>query len=180
MAKGVAALIVMVTLAGGSASAAPHWQRQPQMQRQPAGHAGQWLRQHQNLPPEQQRRALENDPQFRKLPPQRQEQLRERLDHFNSRPPEEKQRILNRMETWEHLTPAQKDSARQVHQQMQQLAPDRRQAVRSAIDTLRAMPPDARQRMIESDSYKSRFTPEERGILDGASKLPLAPAQTPP
>jgi hypothetical protein len=39
------------------------------------------------------------------------------------------------------------------------------------------MPPEARQRAIESDDYKKRFTPEERNMLDGASKLPLAPPE---
>jgi len=42
---------------------------------------------------------------------------------------------------------------------------------------LRAMPPEARQRAIESDAYKSRFTPQERDMLNNASKLPLAPAE---
>jgi hypothetical protein len=39
------------------------------------------------------------------------------------------------------------------------------------------MPPEARQRQIDSDAYKKQFTPEERSILGGASKLPLAPAE---
>jgi hypothetical protein len=38
------------------------------------------------------------------------------------------------------------------------------------------MPTEARQRQIDSDAYKKQFTPQERSILDGASKLPLAPA----
>jgi hypothetical protein len=38
------------------------------------------------------------------------------------------------------------------------------------------MPPEARQRQIDGDAYKKQFTPEERSILGGASKLPLAPA----
>ena len=59
---------------------------------------------------------------------------------------------------------------------MQQLPPERRQAVRNAIQTLRAMPPEARQRQIDSDAYKRQFTPQERNMLGGASKLPLAPA----
>jgi hypothetical protein len=98
------------------------------------------------------------------------------LDRFNSRPPEEQQRILNRMETWEHLTPEQKNQARQLHDQMQSLPPNRQQAVRNAVGALRAMPPDARQRAINSDDYKARFSPQERSILDGATKLPLAPS----
>ena len=85
--------------------------------------------------------------------------------------------MLNRMDTFGHLTPEQKDTARQLHSEMQQLPPQRRQAVRNAIGALRAMPPEARQRQIDSDAYKKQFTPEERNILGGASKLPLAPAE---
>jgi Protein of unknown function (DUF3106) len=140
-------------------------------------HSGQWLREHRSLTPEQQRKALESDPQFRNLPPWRQQQLRNSLQRFNGMPAEQQNRMLNRMETWEHLTPEQKSQARQLHAQMQQLPPERRQAIRNAVQSLRAMPPDARQRMIDSDAYKSRFTPQEREILNNASRLPLAPAE---
>ena len=80
------------------------------------------------------------------------------------------------METWEHLTPQQKQTARQMHSQFQQLPPDRQQAVRNAIQALRAMPPDARQRALQSGRF-SQYSPQERQLLDGASQLPLAPAQ---
>ena len=81
------------------------------------------------------------------------------------------------METWEHLTPQQKTQARQVHSQLQQLPPDSSQEVQNAVRALRGMPPEARQRQIDSDRYKSTFSPQEREILGGASKLPLAPAE---
>jgi hypothetical protein len=152
-------------------------QRQAPGPRGQQGHAGQWLRRYKDMSPEQQRRALEADPQFRRLPPGRQEALRQRLQHFSSRPPAEQQRILNRMETWEHLTPAQKDQARQVYSQMKNLPPQRRQAVQNAIQALRGMPPEARQREIESERFRSQFSPEERSILGGASRLPLAPPE---
>ena len=67
--------------------------------------------------------------------------------------------------------------ARQIHSQMQQLPPERRQAVQNAVKALRGMPPEARQREIDSDSYKKQFSPQERDVLSGASKLPLAPAE---
>src|SRR4051794_2190128 len=35
-------------------------------------HSGQWLNQHREMPADQQRRALENDPSFRRLPRERQ------------------------------------------------------------------------------------------------------------
>jgi hypothetical protein len=168
----------MATRPFGQRQAPLRVQRQgPGPRGQQGGHAGQWLRRYKDMSPEQQRRALESDPQFRRLPPGRQEELRQRLQHFSSRPPAEQQRILNRMETWEHLTPEQKGQARQVYSQMKNLPPQRRQAVQNAIQALRGMPPEARQREIESERFKSQFSPEERSILGGASRLPLAPPE---
>jgi Protein of unknown function (DUF3106) len=141
-------------------------------------HSGQWLRQYGDVPADQQKRALENDPQFRKLPPARQQQLQQRLQDFSRRSPEQQQQVLNRMETWEHLTPQQKQTARQMHSQFQQLPPERQQAVRNAIQALRAMPPEARQRAIQSGRF-SQYSQQERELLNGASQLPLAPAQPP-
>jgi hypothetical protein len=79
------------------------------------------------------------------------------------------------METWEHLTPNQKQQARQVFGQMQQLPPDRRRLVHKAIDDLRAMPPDQREQIINSDRFKGMFSDQERGLMQGATRLPLAP-----
>jgi hypothetical protein len=139
------------------------------------GHAGNWLRHYQDLPPAQQRRALENDPQFRRLTPQQQARLRNRLQHFSSLPPEQQQRVLNRMETWEHLTTDQKDRARQLFQQFKQLPPDRRQAVNRAIRGMRNLTPAQRDQLINSQGYMNSFSLQERVILSGAAHLPLAP-----
>jgi Protein of unknown function (DUF3106) len=148
-----------------------------QAARPPAHHAGEWLRQYKGAPPDQQRKALENDPQFRNLPPERQQRLRDRLQRFNNLPPRQQDRILNRMETWEHLTPQQKQQARQVFGQLQQLPPDRRRMVGTAIRDLRAMPPEQRQKVIDSDRFRGMFSPQERDLLNDATRLPLAPAE---
>ena len=139
-------------------------------------HSGQWLNNHRELPLDQQRRALQNDPQFRRLPPERQQRFEQRLQRFDSMPPERQQQVLRRMETWEHLTPQQKQEFRGLGQQFDSLPPDRRHAVRNAIDTLRAMPPAARERELQSGRF-SQFSPQEREILNGAARLPLAPAE---
>jgi hypothetical protein len=160
-----------------------HFQKEPNSsgpsqahppQNQP-GHAGNWLRRYKDLPPAQQRRALENDPQFRRLPPQQQARLLKRLQHFSSLPPQQQERVLNRMETWEHLTSGQKQQARQLFQQFKQLPPDRRQAVNRAIRSMRGLTPDQRDQLINSPQFRSAFSPQERGILSGAAHLPLAP-----
>jgi Protein of unknown function (DUF3106) len=143
-------------------------------QNQP-GHAGDWLRRYKDLPPAQQRRALENDSQFRRLPPQQQARLQNRLQHFSSLPPQQQERVLNRMETWEHLTPDQKQRARQLFQHFKQLPPDRRQAVNRAIREMRGLTPEQRDRLINSEQYRNSFSLQERVILSGAAHLPLAP-----
>ena len=141
------------------------------------GHAGDWLRHYQNMPPGEQERALQNDPGFRRLTPEHQQMLRQRLQHFSSLPPQQQQRVLNRMETWEHLTPQQKQQAREVHGQLQQLPPDRRRMVTTAVHDLSAMPPQQREQIIDSNRFKVMFSPQEREIMRGASKLPLAPPE---
>jgi hypothetical protein len=159
----------------GSPSASRPTQAHPPANR--PGHAGNWLRRYQGMTPAEQRRALENDAQFRKLPPPQQARLRKRLQHFASLPPERQESVLNRMETWEHLTPEQKRQARQLFQQFKQLAPDRRQALDRAIRGMRGLTPEQRDRLINSEQYKIMFSPEERSLLGGAAHLPLAPGE---
>jgi hypothetical protein len=151
----------------------PYQNRAP-APRGPQGHAGDWLRRYKDLPPTEQQRALENDPQFRRLPPGRQQQLQRQLQHFSSLPPQQQQRVLNRMETWEHLTPQQKQQARRIFGEMQQLPPNRRRMVGTAIRDLRAMPPQQREQIIASPRFRSMFSPMEREMMRGATRLPLA------
>jgi len=135
------------------------------------------LRRYKDLAPDEQEQALQSDPAFQKLPPARQQILRQRLRRFSDLPPQEQLRVLNRMDTWEHLTKEQKQQARQIFRQMQQLPPDRRRMVRTAVRDLRAMPPNQREKEIDSDHFKSTFSDEEREMMRGVTRLPLAPAE---
>jgi len=141
-------------------------------------HAGDWLRRYKELPPDQQRQALEKDPDFQKLPPQRQTQLLQRLQHFSGLPAEQQERILSRMETWEHLTSAQKQQAKILFQQIQQLPPPRRRMLSTAVRGMRDLTPQQREDLINSDQYKSTFSDHERELLSGAARLPLAPGDS--
>jgi len=156
--------------------------RPAQAPRQPVrpgtgGHGGDWLRRYKDLPPAEQERALQNDPVFRRLPPARQQLLRQELRHFSSLPPQQQLRILNRMEIWEHLTPEQKRQALQIFGQIRQLPPVRQRAVSMAIHDLRAMPPAQREQIINSPRFRSMFSDQEREMMRGATRLPLAPAE---
>lgn len=155
----------------------PQAQRSPQQRPPAAGHAGDWLRRYKDMPPDEQERELQKDPAFRRLPQERQQILRQRLQDFSKRPPQQQLRMLNRMETWEHLTPEQKQQARDIFGKMQQLPPDRRRMVTTAVRDLRAMPPDQRERVINSDRFKGMFSDQERDLMRGATRLPLAPAE---
>jgi hypothetical protein len=85
-------------------------------------------------------------------------------------------RMGSRKFTWQRLTPEQQQRVRQIHNQMQQLPPDRQRVVRSAIRDLRAMPPAERDQVIDSEHFRSTFSPQELGILREVTRLPLAPA----
>jgi flagellar motor switch protein FliG len=135
------------------------------------------LRHYKDLPPAEQERELQNDPAFRRLTPERQQQLRQRLQHFSNLPPQQQLRMLNRMDTWEHLTPQQKQEARQIYGQMRQLPPDRQRMVTTAVRNLRGMPPDQQEKVINSDRFKGMFSDQEREMMRGATRLPLAPAE---
>ena len=146
------------------------------MQAAQQGHAGDWLRRYKDMPSAEQERALQSDPAFQRLSPEQQQQLRNRLQHFSSLPPQRQLQMLNRMETWEHLTPEQKNQARQVFSQMRQLPPARQRMVTTAVRDLRTMPADQRDKVIDSPRFKEMFSDQEREMIRGASRLPLAPA----
>jgi hypothetical protein len=143
----------------------------------PGGHAGDWLRRYKDLPPTEQDRALQNDPVFRRLPPAQQQVLRQRLRHFSSLPPQRQLRILKRMEIVEHMTPEQKQQFRQILGQIQRLPPVRQHAVGMAIRDLGAMPPAQREQIIDSPRFRGMFSDQERELMHGATRLPLAPAE---
>jgi len=88
--------------------------------------------------------------------------------------------MLNRMQTWDRLNPQQKTDARQLASQFRQLPPDRRAMMQTAIRDLRQMPPDQRKQVIDSPRFQNMFSPEERNMLHGITRLPLAPAPSPP
>jgi DNA-directed RNA polymerase subunit F len=130
-------------------------------------HPGKWLREHANLPPQEQEKALEKDPDYQNLPAQRQEQLKEHLRRFNNLPPEQRERMINRMEKIEQLPPDKRQLLQQSMSQLAFLPQDRRQMVRKAYRNLREMSPEERDRVMNSDQFKNTLNENERSILSG-------------
>lgn len=137
----------------------------------PGPHAGDWLRNTMQLPPQEQEKKLEQDSQFRQLPPERQQRLRDRLNHFNSLSPDQKQRVLNHMEVMEHLSPGQQKEAQDLFSQFRTLDRDRKRQMIQTLRQLRGMPPDARQRYLDSPELKGTHTSDELNLLRGLNDL---------
>ncbi len=134
---------------------------------QQGGQAGDWLRRYQNLPPQEQERLLNNDPQFQKLPLDRQSNLRDRLHDFNSLPSEKKQQVLDRMTKFENFPKEQREQLKILHEKMHQIPEGRRDIVRTAFRNLRDMSPQDRERVVNSDKFRSTFSEDERSLIKG-------------
>jgi len=134
------------------------------------GRLGDWLRGHQNLTPDQQEKALENDPGFKRLTPERQTELKERLRKFNSLNPKQRENAIRRMEYWSKLTADQRKQVREANQQLQTLPPDRVVAVHKALRHLRQMTPQERQQEFQSERFRT-FSPQEQNILKSLADI---------
>jgi Protein of unknown function (DUF3106) len=128
-------------------------------------HLGTWLQRHQNLPPEAQEKALQNEPGFSRLPPETQQRLINRLRQLNRMPPKQRQRMLDSIEAMEHMTPEMRQQVRASVQEFRMLPEDRQRLMKKAFRDLREYPPEQRQAMMNSSQFQAQFTPQERSIL---------------
>lgn len=126
---------------------------------------GDWLRDHKDLPLDQQEKLLESDPHFKQLAPDRQAALKDRLRKFNSLPPQQRERALQRMQIMSKLTPDQRKQIREANQQLETLPPQRRVMVHASLRKLRQMPPAQRQQELQSPEFRSTFTDQEQNII---------------
>jgi hypothetical protein len=131
----------------------------------PAGHLGDWLNRHANLPPAEQERVLRSDPSFQRLNPAAQQRLIQRLHQMNQMPEEQRQRRLARSEMIERLSPQERMQINISGRRWAALPPARQAMMKAAFRDLRAVPLDQREMVLNSSIYQSSFTPEERGIL---------------
>jgi hypothetical protein len=148
--------------------------------RGPGPHMGDWFRRNETLPPDQQLKKLEQNPEFQHLPPDRQQRLRDRLQNFISLPPEQKDRILHRMETYEHLSPDQQQRVHDMFRQYRGLPQDRRLELKHAFQQLGAMSPEERRKALDSPAYRNNFSDQELGLLRGMSTIGITPGQAGP
>lgn len=146
---------------------APIVRRNPQAQAQgeKGEHLQAWMNQHRNLTPEQQQRALDNEPGFRQLPQATQDRMHNRLAQLNAMNPNQRERTQNHIEWMERLSPDQRTQVRGSMEQLGALPPDQRRAVAQSFRDLRALPPDQRGAAMNSPQYQY-MNPAQRAALN--------------
>jgi hypothetical protein len=138
-------------------------------------HLAEWMNRHSKLTPDQQQKALENEPGFKDLPPATQQRMKERLTQLNAMPPEKRAQILERNEAMEHLTLEQRGQVRSAMKQLADLPPDDRRYVARTFRGLRELPPAARQNVLNSDRF-AHLNDAQRATLNSLMQIePLLP-----
>jgi hypothetical protein len=107
----------------------------------------------------------ERERELAKLPPERARKIRERIRRYNQLPPREKQALREGYQTFAQLPPEKQEIVRQSMRQFRQLSLERRPLVRREIGQLRALPEAQRGARMNSEEFRSQFSPQERQII---------------
>jgi hypothetical protein len=119
--------------------------------------------------PEERDRALE------KLPPKLQEQIRAQLGRFDGMPKEQQQVLIRRAEAFAALSPGEQSLVRRQMAALGKLPQERRGAIGRALRRLQPLSQDEREKMLGSDEFKTRFSPEEQKMIADLSAVMLPP-----
>jgi hypothetical protein len=115
------------------------------------------------MPPEKRDQVLE------RLPPAQQERLRQRLEQFDKLPPQQKALRLELANRYFALPPEKQAAFAQQVQAFNSLDRDRHRAVQQELRTLWQLNEQQRQERLNSDEFKTRFSPAELQMLNDLS-----------
>ena len=141
-------------------------QGRPGIQNHPQGrqgHAGDWLRHYQGLPPGEAGTGAAERSWLPAFASGAAADVAAAFATLLQSPPQQQQRMLNRMETGQALTPG-KEQARQVFNRMRQLPPERRAMVHTAIRALRGPAHQVSGNRLLIPIASAMFSPQERDI----------------
>jgi len=149
------AVALAAAYAAGLAGAPPQ-DESPTSQQQPGWNAiDRWNR----MSPEERERELA------KLPPERAQRIRQRLKWYNQLPPDQKEELRENYRRFAALPPEKQEIVRQRMREFRSLPRERRLAIRQEMQALRKLPEDARRVRIDSELFRSQFSPQEQQIL---------------
>lgn len=105
-----------------------------------------------------------------KLPPERRRELQQKLQEFRNLPPEQKEQLGERYRAFSQLPPERQNHARELFRQFNSLPEDRRPVVKQEYEQLRAMPEAERNGRMNSEAFRSRYSPSEQQMLRDLSQ----------
>jgi len=132
---------------------------------------GDWLRTNRGKSFDQQKRELENDPDYKNLTPEGQQRVQQQLQRFHDLPPAQQDRLLHRLDTFNRMSPQQRAQARALWDRMRLLPEERRMAIRQYFHSLVGMNHDQRQKALTSPQFSNQFNPDEREIIQRGLEL---------
>jgi predicted Fe-S protein YdhL (DUF1289 family) len=107
----------------------------------------------------------ERERELAKLPPERARLIRQRIHRFNQMNEQEKQDLRDRYETFSQLPAEKQKVVRQRLSEFRQLPVARRPVVHGEVEQLRLLPEAQREARLNSDEFRSRFSPQEQQII---------------
>jgi hypothetical protein len=117
------------------------------------------------LSPAERQRALAT------MPPERRRRLQQKLQQYRNLPAQEKQQLQDRYQAFSQLPPDQQNHARAVFRQFNSLPEDRRPMVRKEFEELRSMRPAEQAAHMNTEAFRSRYTPAEQQMLQDLARL---------
>lgn len=107
-------------------------------------------------------KAVEDLERFSKMSPQDREKALSKL------PPQRRAVFEQRLARYEQMTPEQRERVKQRVEEMESLPKDRQNAVRQEIQRINALPFPQRKKILMSEEFKQRFSPDEQRLVLGA------------
>ncbi len=99
------------------------------------------------------------------MPQERRERIQRQLERYQSLSPEQRQQLRRQYEWFRELPPERQAAARRLAQQFAQLPVERRRELRQEVQRLRRMDDAGRARRLDSEAFRSQYSPEERQML---------------
>ncbi|MGO4885184.1 MAG: DUF3106 domain-containing protein [Bryobacteraceae bacterium] len=115
----------------------------------------------------------ERERELAKLPPARARMIRQRIARYNKMNPEAQQALRERYQTFSQLPPDTQQVVRQRLGEFRHLPMERQTAVHRETVEMRKLPEAQRQARLNSDDFRSRYSPQEQQIIrDLSTYLP--------
>jgi len=112
------------------------------------------------LSPEQRNKALSS------LPPVRRAQIEKRLNDYQQMPEPQRARALERLRRMQSLPPQKQQQVRASSKMFLELPEPRHKLVQRQIGQLRPLSDADRRALMNSDEFRSKFTPSEQQMIE--------------